>query len=308
MGEDERRDAHEKPAARLRRQRVKDRRNDNLETGSFPKVRKNGAKGSNKDGRPTNRRWFVGRDVSQDGKPAKAIRMAGSGPTRRGRILTSLLIVLLCALLGFGYMTQINSTPSTYETLSETELLRLMNETNTQVQNLQQRKTELSSQLDSLKSQADKQAEAERIATENEETSGVLSGRLPAEGKGVIVRISQGAKERVDAATMFTLIEELRNAGAEVIAIDEVRVVTSTYIAQSAGGQLEADGVSLSAPYVVRAIGDPAALQNAVDIAGGVGSRLKVLFGSRVTVEQSDNVRIDAVRGATDFKYAKTVE
>lgn len=290
-------DTHENPVIRLHHQRAQTERNDETATGSFPRVHRKGR--SAKRGRET-------KPERSGGSGKRAV--AGSQPTTAARIGTSALIVLLCALLGFGYMTQVNNTPSTYETLSEDELLRLMNETNTQVQNLEQRRNELTNQLQSLKSQADKQAEAERIAKDNEQTNGILTGRLPAEGKGVEVRVTQGTKQEVDAATMFTLIEELRNAGAEVIEINDVRVITSTYIAQGKNGVLVADGTDIESPFVIRAIGDPAALQNAVTIAGGVGSRLKVMFGAHVTVSTPETVTIDSVRGATDYKYAKTVE
>lgn len=262
--------------SRMRARAEAEERNDGLATGSFPQMRR--------------------RD---DGK------RPGSG--LRAKLLSSLLVVLMCALLGFGYMTQINNTQSTYETMSEDELVRLINETSNQAQLLEQRKNELSSQLSSLKAAADQREQAEKIAKQNEETSGIISGRLPAQGEGVVITVTRGTKQDIDAATMFTLVEELRNAGAEVISIGDVRVVTSTSIVAK-DGELVCDGVTLDAPYVIRAIGNPSDLQNAVNIAGGVGSRLKVMFGAQVTVTQSDDVVIDAVRGTTTYDYAKNVE
>lgn len=55
---------------------------------------------------------------------------------------------------------------------------------------------------------------------------------------------------------MYKLIEELRNAGAEVMAINSVRVVTKTFVSDTDDG-LECDGIALSAPYRILAIGDP---------------------------------------------------
>ena len=255
----------------------RDTQNDNTRTGSFPVVR---------------RRRRI---------PAIGDSSVGS------RLLTSVLITILCATLGFGYAIQLNNDTSTYETMSEEELTRLITETSTQVQNLEQRKTELSSQLNSLKAAVDKQKEAERIAKQNEETNGLLSGRLAAQGEGVVITVSKGKKSSVDASTMFQLIEELRNAGAEVMAINSVRIVTSTYVADTDGG-LECDGVILSTPYKIKAIGDSQNLQNAVSIAGGVGSRLKVKFGATVKVTSSKKVVIDEIRKTRKYTYAKTVE
>ena len=94
---------------------------------------------------------------------------------------------------------------------------------------------------------------------------------------------------------------------SEVIAVNTVRVITSTYIADTKDG-LICDGVTLDPPYTVKAIGDPQTLSNAVNIAGGVGSRLKVKFGADVEVKTLDEVRIDEVREAQRYDYAKTVE
>lgn len=257
----------------LRKQRATDKVNDNTMTGSFPVVRK---------------------------QPLKINRSIGV------KFLTSFMVALLCALLGFGYVTQQRNMQSSYSSLSETELVRLLDETNTQVSQLESQKLKLQSQLQSIQSAADKQQEVERIAQENEVTSGILSGRLPAQGQGVEITVSQNTK-RIDASTMFNLLEELRNAGAEVIQVDDIRVITSTSFTDTDEG-VKCDGTELKKPYTILAIGDSNALQNAVEIAGGVGARLRVQFGANVNVEQKNLVKITVVRQAKEYKYAKTVE
>ena len=251
---------------KMRDQHAQDKVNDRMETGSFPTVRK---------------------------KPRKDLNRASN----KSRLLSSILIALMCALLGFAYMSQINNTKSTYETMDESELVRLLNESNTQISNLEQRKTQLNSQLNSLRSAANEQEQARKIAKQNEETSGLISGRLPAKGQGVTIRIGRGSTTKVDASIMFNLIEELRNAGAEVIAINNVRVITSTYI-QDAEEGLIVDGTTIKPTYTVKAIGNPQELSNAVDIAGGVGAQLQVKYGSNVNVQPSDSIIIDEVREA----------
>lgn len=58
----------------------------------------------------------------------------------------------------------------------------------------------------------------------------------------------------------------------------------------------------------MKAIGDPQNLQNAVNIAGGVGSRLKIKFGSSVMVSVPDEVEITSTREPKQYEYAKPVE
>ena len=236
-------------------------------------------------------------------KPRKNLKRT----SMRSRLISSILVAVMCALLGFAYMTQINNSKSTYETMDETELVRLINETNTQIDNLTQLKNSLNGQLTTLKTTADEHDQARKIAKQNEETSGLVSGRLPATGPGIEIRIGEGTIDKVDASIMFNLIEELRNAGAEVIAINDVRVVASTYI-QDAKKGLIADGTLITPGYTVLAIGNAQELSNAVDIAGGVGAQLKVKYGAGVDVESSDAIVINQVRDDSQFQYAKTVE
>ncbi len=263
--------------SKIHDQKVKDQDNDSMQTGSFPVVRR------------------------------KPKRISLNARSTRARLYSSVLVTLLCALLGFGYAIQLNNTTSTYETMSEDELTKLISETSTQVQKLEERKSELTSQLNSLKDTADKNEKAAEIAQQNAESNGILSGRLPASGEGVVINITQGSKQDIDAAILFTLLEELRNSGAEVIEINSVRVITSTYISDTSSG-LDCDGTTLTAPFVIKAIGSSDNLQNAVNLAGGVGSRLKVKYGATVKVETSDNVEVTATREAPQYTYAHVVE
>ena len=101
--------------AKLHGQIAKDKDNDSTETGSFPVIRR------------------------------KPKRVSLNAKSTRARLYSSVLVTMLCALLGFGYVIQLNNTNSTYETMSEDELTRLISETSSQVQKLEQRKSELTS-------------------------------------------------------------------------------------------------------------------------------------------------------------------
>ena len=272
-----RNDANKDVLSKIHEQIVKDQNNDSTQTGSVPVVRR------------------------------KPKRVSLNAKATRARLYSSVLVTVLCALLGFSYAIQLNNTTSTYETMSEDELTKLISETSTQVQKLEQRKSELSNQLDSLKDTADKNEKAAEIARQNAESNGILSGRLPVSGEGVVIRISKGSKRDIDASILFTLLEELRNSGAEVIEINDIRVITSTYISDTADG-LACDGTNIKAPFSLRAIGDSDNLQNAVNLAGGVGSRLKVKYGATVSIVPSDKVEITSTRSAPQYTYAHVVE
>ena len=48
-------------------------------------------------------------------KPRKNLKRT----SMRSRLISSILVAVMCALLGFAYMTQINNSKSTYETMVE---------------------------------------------------------------------------------------------------------------------------------------------------------------------------------------------
>lgn len=235
----------------------------------------------------------------------KVKRIPRISPMVRNKALASVLIFVLCLALGFGYMWQSRNVDTTYSNLSEDELVRLLDETNSQISKLETQKANLNSQLSSIKSAANKQEEIIKIAKENEQINGILSGRLQAQGQGAVITITQ-KRTPISSTVLFSVLEELRNAGAEVIELNHVRIITSSYIVDTANG-VECDGQLISSPYVFRAIGSSSALDNAINIAGGVGSKLRVTYGATVKVEESDKVLISATVQSRENKYAKAV-
>lgn len=226
-------------------------------------------------------------------------------PPTLSTVLSWLIIAVLCAGLGFGYMVQSRSAQSNYSALSESELVRLLDETNRQITQLEAQRSTLSDQLTSIQESADKQRQIQKVAQENQEASGILSGRLPAQGKGILITIR--SKKHIAAASLFNLIEELRNAGAEVIQFNTVRVVTSTSVVDTKTG-VSCDGTFLEPPYTFLAIGDPEALSNAITIAGGVGSTLRVQYGANVSIAKQNKITISALAPARSFEYATPVK
>lgn len=261
----------------FRSQNEKDEDNDSTDTGTFPVV--------------------------------KAAKKSGVTATRNAllqKIVTSVLIILMCMLLGFGYVTQQRNTNENYQSLSEDELVRLLDETTTQVDRLEEQRTTLRSQVDSITNSTDKQAQLNEVAKQNATVSGILAGRIACHGSGVRITIAETGTH-IDSARLFTVIEELRNAGAEAIAFDGMRITASSYIVDTDEG-IEVDGTIVGTPYDIKAIGSPSALANAIQISGGIGSQLRVRYNANVTVTQLDDVVIDELADAKTYQYAKIVE
>ena len=107
------------------------------------------------------------------------------------------------------------------------------------------------------------------------------------------------------AAHLLDILQELRDAGAEVIQMGHSRIVASSYFADS-GSTVSVDGTSLSRPIVVLAIGDPATLSGALKIPGGIVDTVKRL-GASSTIEERSVLTIDALHPTSTPRYAAPV-
>lgn len=92
-----------------------------------------------------------------------------------------------------------------------------------------------------------------------------VTGAVPVVGPGIVVRADDapslsGQEGLVLDSDLTQLVNGLWQAGAEAVAINGRRITTTTPI-RAAGAAITVDYVSLSPPYRIEAIGDPAALQ-----------------------------------------------
>lgn len=100
-------------------------------------------------------------------------------------------------------------------------------------------------------------------------------------------------------------IEELRDAGAEAMEInDAVRVIAQTSFEAAADG-INIDGRVLRTPFVIDAIGDPESLTTALRFPGGFVDDLALDEGE-VTIEQSEDIQITVLRTPSKPRYAES--
>jgi uncharacterized protein YlxW (UPF0749 family) len=114
----------------------------------------------------------------------------------------------------------------------------------------------------------------------------LYSGIDPATGPGVSV-VVHGP---IDGSGIEELVNELRNAGAEAMAIETTRLVPSV-VAMGAAGAAEVGGTALRDPFTVYAIGAPDKLTGSLTRPGGIISQLSATQPD-VTVEVTPIDRI----------------
>lgn len=131
-------------------------------------------------------------------------------------------------------------------------------------------------------------------------------------GKGVIINIvdAYDADRKISSIIdnpeiILRLISVLNSAGAEAISINGQRISAYTEV-ERAGYFLEINGVSVSSPIIIKAIGDKDTIIPALNIKTGVIDSLRN-YHFDVTISEEDNVSVEKLDVPKDFKFAESV-
>lgn len=233
-------------------------------------------------------------------------------PVRRLR--SSLAVGILCALLGFAAVVQVRSQDEgLLERSRRADLVQILDELTSRSQRLEQRVAQLRATRDELVTGADSRAAALAEAAERERVLSILAGTVPVRGPGIVLDISDPNGEW-GAAGMLGAVQELRAADAEAISVESrdggsaVRVVASTSFQDGDGGVI-VDGVLLSSPWRIRAIGDQESLGGAMRFPTGVISQVTAEdVGGTAQVDERQEVVVEAVVRPPTLRFARPVE
>jgi uncharacterized protein YlxW (UPF0749 family) len=236
-------------------------------------------------------------------------------PDGRTRLVTALrrpgsraqiTVALLLAVLGFAAVTQVhaNGRDDRYLGARQGDLIQYINNLSLASQRTETQIAKLQETRDSLRNDTESRRTALELARQQAQTLGILAGTVPAVGPGVRITVT-GSRGTLGTNQLLNGLEELRDAGAEVIEVnDKVRVVAQTSLTDTPGGGVLVDGTALKPPYVIDAIGDPHTLSTAMDFTGGFISEVQDV-GGKVDVQQRDRIEIVSVRQPGTPTYAK---
>ncbi|MGH2356705.1 MAG: DUF881 domain-containing protein [Candidatus Limnocylindria bacterium] len=130
-----------------------------------------------------------------------------------------------------------------------------------------------------------------------------FGGLAPVEGQGIVMRVS-GA---LDHIAVNDLINELRNAGAEAIAVDAVRV-TAGSVAVIGADAIEIDGIEIGSSFTINAIGSPEGLLSALERPGGIVAVLEQAVAATISVQQSEAIAIPTTHRDLTPRVAQPLE
>lgn len=236
--------------------------------------------------------------------PESGLRRLVRALTTRASRAQVVVAVLLC-VLGVAATTQIRITRNTNDFAGQRreDLVDLLDSLSSATDRARSELDQLEQTRSDLQSSTQRRSAVIAEANRRLEVLGILSGTVAATGPGVVVTIEDPGGS-VSAATVLNGVEELRDAGAEAIEInDEARVVASTSFV-SGNGEIIVDGVALRPPYVIDAIGASHTLSTAVVFRGGLFDDV-AKEGGTATVREADRVDVTALHELQQPEYAQ---
>ncbi|MHB1133234.1 MAG: DUF881 domain-containing protein [Chloroflexota bacterium] len=221
-------------------------------------------------------------------------------------------LAVVCFLLGIALVVQFR-TQSRVESnvlgLTVTEQWSIASNLTEANNKLRREVDELRHQLLEYESSVGK-SELDRMVTDVNRLR-IVNGASEVSGPGVELTLS--GQLRADGSVapedLGDLVNELRDAGAEGIAVNGIRVALGSSFARAEGGVLVNGDRLISAPYVVEGLGNAEALERALTRQGGLVGSLRVMYpGATITVYLKPNVVLPRADHSLTFKLAQPVE
>jgi uncharacterized protein YlxW (UPF0749 family) len=214
----------------------------------------------------------------------------------RRRLLRAVVVFTVMAVVGFLLVGAAGHKQAPAVRLSsqdEGALSRILGSLTGEADSLRDEVANLKLQLQALQNAGERDQAAQAAAAKQLRDLQVLAGTVPVTGPGITVAVTD-ARGKVTYDLLIDLVEELRDAGAEALAVDSHRLAATSWFAQS-GTTLVVDGTAIGRPgFKVSAIGQPATLDGGVAIPGGALDTLRAQQGVQVTVTRSASLVLPA--------------
>jgi uncharacterized protein YlxW (UPF0749 family) len=222
---------------------------------------------------------------AHQGGHARRIPRADSRTSR----LSVAAVAALLGVLAVGQLRAQSGAPA-FAGLSATDLTQLIANLTTGNDQLLAEVTDLQGQQTELEDARDRGETTVGQLTADLERIRAWAGLTPVTGQGIAIVV----RGRIGGDGVEDLLNELRNAGAEAISVDGVRIVTGVVVA-GAPGALSVENEAIGESFEIRAVGSPQILTGTLTRTGGIIAQIGATYpDAELTVAPADQLTIPA--------------
>lgn len=239
------------------------------------------------------------------------------------KIKNNLAFFVVFCIFGFLLMMQIKSVKANDAPQNSTESVRAAELSEQLLQEKDKNQALYSElltareELEKFREEAANSGDYAKVLASQLERAEIASGQTAVKGPGISVTLMDsdapntlgpGSENSyiLHDSDLLAVINELRAAGAEALSLNGERLLATSEI-RCAGATVSVNNNRYSAPFVIKAIGDPTILENALTMRGGVKDQLENLWGIHLDIEKSEDITINAYSGTLSYKYAASV-
>lgn len=121
-------------------------------------------------------------------------------------------------------------------------------------------------------------------------------------GEGIVVTLTDTDEKSYQAEDLLDIINELRDAGAEAISINNERITNITDIVDISSRYIRINSNYISSPYNIKAIGDKTHLKSALMIKNGYYD-MKDKAEYKISISESSSIKIEKYTKEINLKY-----
>ena len=234
--------------------------------------------------------------------------------------IISIVLGIMCFALTLGICIQIRTVTNSNSTVSNNyeennlraEVLRYKERYDNKYKELEKAEEELEKERqNSTQNNSELEEKEEAIKQGNK-----IIGLTEVTGPGVIITLSDSKKDTstvlnpssllVHDVDVLSVVNELKNAGAEAIEVNGQRIVNSTSITCE-GNIIKINGERVGSPFCIKAIGSKNLLYGGLERAGSYMDYLRER-GLVAEIKKVDDITIAKYSGVLSYDYLKEDE
>lgn len=233
---------------------------------------------------------------------------------RKGKVILTISIGLTAFILVMVMFTQFKTVQETditgIETMREAELRTELASWKSRYEEANAKIEETDNKIDEYTNQIESNNDLTALLSDELEEAKMYAGYTNLTGPGIVITLSDTETSQIEAYDLITLVNELKNAGAEAISINGERIVSNTDITDIAytyivinTNSMENGVLRISSPYTIKAIGNQKYLESAITVKYGYIDQMEA-NGKSISYTLDDNVLVEKYKGDLSFKYA----
>jgi uncharacterized protein YlxW (UPF0749 family) len=233
----------------------------------------------------------------------------------KAQIYVSTVCIVLGLMLAYQFkaVKQINISTNTREIEGLKDELKSAQK---QKEEYESKIKELEKQLQGVEEDIANSSDNAKSLKDDLDRIRMFAGLTAVQGPGIIITVAPLTQEinnalpamPVDYVDLLIIINELNASGAEAITINDRRVVNATQIRSVTGDFISINGDRFSArePFTIKALGDPAGLETALNMTGGVTEGLAPYV--TITIQKVNNMTLYKYNKAIKMPHATAVK